>query len=207
MYLMLFLFCGLLLLWRLASGHIIMKRILAGFHVLITLVYLIWRIRVIPVNNVHGFLIGILLLGAEFMGIFLFSFLMFLLSGEYRIKKRSLSDFDDKIPTVDVFICTYNEPVSLLEATVLAALNLDYPEDKLSIYLCDDGGREPVRRLAERCGIRYMTRDGNEGVKAGNLNQALKGVLLYSNAMNGSSLCHIIEKFAVTKWQNSLKKC
>ncbi len=42
-------------------------------------------------------------------------------------------------PTVDVYIPTYNESLSVVQDTVLAALNLDYPADKLRVYLLDDG--------------------------------------------------------------------
>ena len=42
-------------------------------------------------------------------------------------------------PTVDVYIPTYNEPMSVVRPTVLAAQDLDWPADKLNIYVLDDG--------------------------------------------------------------------
>lgn len=79
----------------------------------------------------------------------------------------------DAWPTVDLFIPIYNEPVDVVRPTVLAALNLDWPSDKLRIYLLDDGRRDAFRALAEEAGVTYMTRPDNKHAKAGNLNHAL----------------------------------
>ncbi len=77
-------------------------------------------------------------------------------------------------PTVDLFIPTYNEPLSVVQNTVLGALSVDYPLDKLKIYILDDGKREEFREFAEALGVGYITRDNNEHAKAGNLNHALQ---------------------------------
>ena len=42
-------------------------------------------------------------------------------------------------PHVDVLIPTYNEPLSLVRYTALAANNIDYPPEKLHVYILDDG--------------------------------------------------------------------
>ena len=76
-------------------------------------------------------------------------------------------------PTVDLFIPTYNEPLSVVQNTVLGALSVDYPLDRLKIYILDDGRREEFREFAEACGVGYITRDNNLHAKAGNLNHAL----------------------------------
>ncbi|KAL0457064.1 UNVERIFIED_CONTAM: Cellulose synthase-like protein G3 [Sesamum latifolium] len=50
---------------------------------------------------------------------------------------------DEKLPAIDVFICTADpkkEPVVEVMNTVLSAMALDYPTDKLAVYLSDDGG-------------------------------------------------------------------
>lgn len=79
----------------------------------------------------------------------------------------------DAWPTVDVFIPTYNEPLEVVRPTVLAALALDWPADKLRVYILDDGKREEVRTFAEEFGVDYITRPDNRHAKAGNLNHAL----------------------------------
>lgn len=76
-------------------------------------------------------------------------------------------------PTVDVFIPTYNEPLSVLAPTVLAAKSLDWPADKLRIFILDDGRREAIREFAAQAGVGYGIRPDNRHAKAGNLNYAL----------------------------------
>src|SRR4030095_2598141 len=43
-------------------------------------------------------------------------------------------------PTVDIFIPTYSEPEDIVRLTVIAATQIDYPRDKVKIYVLDDGG-------------------------------------------------------------------
>lgn len=50
---------------------------------------------------------------------------------------------DDKLPAIDVFICTADpkrEPTVGVMNTVISAMALDYPPEKLHLYLSDDGG-------------------------------------------------------------------
>src|SRR5215471_5183968 len=76
-------------------------------------------------------------------------------------------------PTVDVFIPTYNEPLSVVRATVLGALALDYPADKYKVFLLDDGRRPEFAEFAWQVGACYITRNQNTHAKAGNINHAL----------------------------------
>jgi cellulose synthase (UDP-forming) len=76
-------------------------------------------------------------------------------------------------PTVDIYIPTYNEPLRVVRPTVLAAQNLDWPADKLRIYLLDDGRRAEFRDFAAASGVEYVIRSNNAHAKAGNLNHAL----------------------------------
>ena len=84
-----------------------------------------------------------------------------------------LPDDPAKWPAVDLLIPTYNEPLSVVKYTALAAMNIDWPSDKLNVYILDDGKREEFRKFAEEAGIGYMTRDDNKHAKAGNINRAL----------------------------------
>ena len=77
-------------------------------------------------------------------------------------------------PTVDVFIPTYNEPLSVVRPTVLAAMALDWPTDRFKVYLLDDGRREEFRAFAAEVGVQYIIRPDNHHAKAGNLNHALQ---------------------------------
>lgn len=77
-------------------------------------------------------------------------------------------------PTVDIMITTYNEELSIVMPTVYAALGLDWPKDKLAIYLLDDGNRPEFKQFADKVGIHYIARPTHESAKAGNLNYALQ---------------------------------
>lgn len=81
--------------------------------------------------------------------------------------------------TVDVYIPTYNEDVEIVRKTALAALALDYPEEKKRVYVLDDGRkfpdrREKLRRMCEEIGCTMLTRDNNDHAKAGNINTAMR---------------------------------
>ncbi|MFI4927424.1 MAG: UDP-forming cellulose synthase catalytic subunit, partial [Burkholderiales bacterium] len=77
-------------------------------------------------------------------------------------------------PTVDIYIPTYNEPLSVIKPTVFAAQGIDWPSDKLRVYLLDDGDRPALRAFARAAGVGYLTRTGNQNAKAGNINNALR---------------------------------
>ncbi len=85
-----------------------------------------------------------------------------------------LPDDMSKWPTVDVYIPTYNEPLDVVRDTVLAAQCIDYPRDKINIYLLDDGKRREFAVFAADVGVGYITRNDNNHAKAGNLNHAMK---------------------------------
>jgi cellulose synthase (UDP-forming) len=76
-------------------------------------------------------------------------------------------------PSVDVFIPTYDEPLAVVRATVRAAQAMDWPAEKLHVYLLDDGRRPEFRAFAASVGVSYLTRADNRHAKAGNLNHAL----------------------------------
>ena len=84
---------------------------------------------------------------------------------------------DEKLwPHVDVLIPTYNEPLSLVRYTALAALNIDYPPDRLHVYILDDGTRADYEVFCAEAGVGYVTRPEHSHAKAGNINHALEGI-------------------------------
>jgi cellulose synthase (UDP-forming) len=87
-----------------------------------------------------------------------------------------LPDDPEDWPAVDLLIPTYDEPLSVVRFTALAAMNIDWPAEKLNVYILDDGRREEFRAFAEEAGIGYMARDDNRHAKAGNINSALERV-------------------------------
>jgi len=75
------------------------------------------------------------------------------------------------VPTVDVFLPTYSEPVEILRRSIIGCQAMDYPYK--TIWLLDDQRRPAMRELARELGCCYMTRPDNTHAKAGNLNHAL----------------------------------
>ncbi len=88
----------------------------------------------------------------------------------HEARLRSLPRED--LPSVDVFIPTYNEELDVLERTIVGALGLDYPN--FTVWVLDDGRRDWLREFCERKGARYLTRPDNSYAKAGNINHALQ---------------------------------
>ncbi|MBB3322514.1 UDP-forming cellulose synthase catalytic subunit [Atlantibacter sp. RC6] len=91
--------------------------------------------------------------------------------------KRGIVPLPDDVstwPTVDIYIPSYNESLEVVRDTVLAAQCIDYPRDKLNIYLLDDGKRREFAVFAADVGVGYITRNDNVHAKAGNLNHAMK---------------------------------
>jgi cellulose synthase (UDP-forming) len=90
-----------------------------------------------------------------------------------RLELEMFSRDHAELPTVDVFIPTYNEPLSVLERTIVGALGLKYPKEKLKIYVLDDGRRDWLHQFCETKGVTHITRPDNAYAKAGNINHGL----------------------------------
>jgi cellulose synthase (UDP-forming) len=72
--------------------------------------------------------------------------------------------------SIDVYVCTYDEPAEVVAATLAGCRALTYPH---TTWLLDDGRRPEMKELAELAGARYLTRPDNAHAKAGNINAAL----------------------------------
>ncbi len=146
--------------------------------------YMLWRLTetVLPYPNDGAnfywvwFIFIVELLG--FSEVVLFLILMSLYvdrSAEAdRLARAFFQRQQSQLPTVDVFIPTYNEPLDVLERTIVGTLALDYPKDKLKIYVLDDGRRDWLRAYCERHGAIHVTRSDNAHAKAGNMNNGLR---------------------------------
>ncbi len=88
---------------------------------------------------------------------------------------RQAPPLPDELPYVAVVVPTYGEPVSILEDTVIALKALDYPSDRLYIFVSDDGHRPEVRDMCRRQRIHY-NKGARKDAKAGNLNSALEHI-------------------------------
>jgi cellulose synthase (UDP-forming) len=149
--------------------------VLVIMSILVTARYLFWRVSDTMVSDgfVREFLcIGLILAEAYAGALLVFAYFQTTLP--LNRKPVPLPADPAAWPTIDVFIPTYNESLELVRYTVLAALNLDWPRDKINVWILDDGRREQFRAFAEACGCGYIIRPDNKGAKAGNLNHALR---------------------------------
>ena len=115
--------------------------------------YLQWRLT--HSLNFNALWISIPLLVAE-----IYSYLggvMFLI-GLWQPVVRKIRSFNsllpqfppEEYPAIDIFITCYNEPTEMVEETAKAALNINYPVDKLKVYILDDGNSPDMRTMAEK---------------------------------------------------------
>jgi cellulose synthase (UDP-forming) len=145
-----------------------------GLAIFIQVIYMLWRvIYTIPTRNLVGFIFGLLLFLAELFALIQSTTHRLMFMKDYKQEVLNLSVFKE-LPTVDILIATYNEPVGILRNTLAAAVSQNYPKDKFHVYVCDDGKREEVHQLAEEYGAVWAIRDEHINAKAGNLNNCLE---------------------------------
>ncbi len=149
--------------------------VLMGLSLTMSTRYMWWRLtETMGVSSVVDLTLGFGLVLAEIYAFVILVLGYFQVAWPLNRKPVPLPEDQSLWPTVDVFIPTYNEPLSVVRTTVLAATVLDWPADKLNIYLLDDGRREEFREFCEQIGVHYITRTNNNHAKAGNINAALK---------------------------------
>lgn len=87
----------------------------------------------------------------------------------------AMERFPSMLPTVDVFLPCCGEDIEIILNTHYQVSKLTYPKDRLRVYVLDDGGSDGVRRSAEACGFKYISRPNRgELKKAGNLRYAFE---------------------------------
>jgi len=178
---------------RAARGWVLdhLRAVILVLGAALTLRYISWRIvYTINFHDVLSYVGAIALLVAEIYGI-----TMYFLGSVINAKPlyRPIRELDESnLPSVDILVPSYNEDDSILEVTLLAATQIDYPSNLVTVYLLDDGGTDAKRaqtdteeaaaaqsrqrRLQALCdsvGAVYMTRENNRDAKAGNINAAL----------------------------------
>ncbi len=163
--------------------------------VFLTLRYFFWRtFNTLPTDDPFSLLAGLLLYLAELYGILIYLLGAFVNINPWRREPVPLPQDQALWPTVDIMVPSYNEDADILRITLTAARDIDYPKEKLNVYLCDDGGtlfrryhhsdpkvraeahkrHHELRQLCQEIGVTYLTRMQNNHAKAGNLNAALE---------------------------------
>lgn len=153
------------------------RNLIFGLTILFSSIYLIWRIfGTIPWSA--GFwqaAAGVVLAAAETTTMLGMFELMFSRMRSGKTELVMPEPEEGEYPEVDVLIATHNEPEELLYKTINACMFLEYPDrEKVRVYVCDDGNRPEIRRLAEELGAGYLGLSGNQHAKSGNYNHALE---------------------------------
>lgn len=159
--------------------------------------YIYWRtFESLTYEGFFDFSGALLLYVAEVFAIIIYLLGIFTSLNLLERKSIDLEEYpQEDWPSVDILIPTYNESQLIIENTVLAALAMDYPKDKFTVNLLDDGGtdqkcnqankeaaeeakqrKKDLIKFCDFVGIRYITRAKNENAKAGNLNSSLSTV-------------------------------
>ena len=105
--------------------------------------YWLWRLlETIPDPSISvAFLVAVLLFVVETYSIMVFLLNAFINADPTdRPFPQQVSPED--LPTVDILVPSYNEPIEMLSITLTAARNMIYPTDKRTVVLCDDGGTD-----------------------------------------------------------------
>ncbi|AFK52923.1 UDP-forming cellulose synthase catalytic subunit [Tistrella mobilis] len=156
--------------------------------------YLCWRTlsTLPPLDDPFAFVPGLVLYAAEVYAIVMFFVNNFVVIDPVTRMSPPLPEDPAELPTVDVFVPSFNEDDGLIETTLIGAKRMWYPADRLNVYLLDDGSTDMKRMSADpqealkarerherlkvmcaRLGVHYLTRETNAHAKAGNLNAAL----------------------------------
>ncbi|WP_315766190.1 MULTISPECIES: glycosyltransferase [unclassified Bradyrhizobium] len=159
------------------------RTITCTFVLLVSLRYLWWRFHDTVLPYPYGgltfywvwFLLSIELLAFAEIALFLLIMSRYVeRSAEAdRLQAAFTARPQEEWPTIDVFIPTYDEPIDVLERTIVGSLALDYPKDKFRVYVLDDKQRDWLKVLCEEKRAIYVSRPDNSHAKAGNLNHGL----------------------------------
>ena len=149
--------------------------ILVVMSVVITSRYLFWRAtETLEFETILQIVLGLILFLAELYAGLLMALSYLQTAWPLNRKPVPLPADPATWPVIDVYIPSYNESLDLVRPTVLAAMNMDWPRDKLNVWILDDGRRPEFRQFAADAGCGYVIRPDNKGAKAGNINHALK---------------------------------
>lgn len=185
---------GLIAFLKPASHQLFPRMLILATATVLVLRYWFWRIfETLPEAGLTvSFVIAILLMIVETYSIAVFLLNAFVIADPTERPFPEQVPIDE-LPTVDILIPSYNEPIDMLSITLAAALNMIYPTHLRTVVLCDDGGtdqrcnsdnpelaeksqkrRAELQALCAELGAKYSTRARNEHAKAGNMSAALE---------------------------------
>ncbi len=174
----------------------VLRLIIVTIGIYLTLRYFFWRtFETLSYHDPFSLIAALALYLAEVYGIVMYILGIFVNINPIKRKPCPLPDNQNDYPIVDILIPTYDEDLHLLETTLLASTQIDYPVEKRRIHLLDDGSTQSKRHhkdaklaqaainrhtelkaLCAQLNVHYLTREDNKHAKAGNINNALKHI-------------------------------
>jgi cellulose synthase (UDP-forming) len=145
--------------------------------------YLLWRFQVsimaISPTTFEGFWVWLCFFVE--IGILFELFMIFMTFLKFKDRSKEADTYEkllrtmdpSKLPTIDVFIPTYSESLEILERSIHGCLYLDWPTEKINVWILDDGKRDWLHQYCDERGVGYISRGRNDHAKAGNINYAL----------------------------------
>jgi cellulose synthase (UDP-forming) len=183
---------AMLVVWAVGRGQLA-RQVFLALGTAVVIRYMYWRLTsTMPSpGDPLSFGLGVVLVAAEVYCVLILFIGLVINADPLRRQTPDRGD-EEALPVVDVFIPTYNEDEDILATTLAAALSMDYPREKLNVWLLDDGGTEQkcndanpkkaetarlrrasLQTLCRQMGALYLTRKKNEHAKAGNMNNGL----------------------------------
>lgn len=153
------------------SENIEVSKFILSLSCIFSIIYIMWWFNL---NNVGNPFLYFALLVGEVFHIFQAIGYAFTIWDQKPLKHKKITTFYP----VDIFVTVCGEPAEIVEKTLKGIAALDYPN--YSVYVLNDGkaaGKENWKEI-DALALKYkatpITRETNEGAKAGNINNALK---------------------------------
>ncbi len=115
---------------------------------------------------------------------------------------------DDALPSVTILIPAYNEQ-AVLETKIQNTLQIDYPKDKLAIFVISDGSTDNTNQIAEEMAkqgqitfIPVLERKGKANALNVGLAQARSDIIVFSDSsimLQPDSIKQIVRRFSDPK--------
>lgn len=171
---------AVLVLPSLPRHHAVGRAMVMGISILAMGQYLVWRLTAtLPPFSLHPGALWMWIM-AVMEGLTLVNAMITALFLSRSHDRRAQADAGEArltarptLPPVDVIIPSYNEPLEVVERSILGALALDWPD--VRVWVLDDGKRPWLAEYCAAKGAHWVTRGDNRDGKAGNVNAWLAG--------------------------------
>ena len=148
------------------------RRLMLTISLLLYARYMLWRLLyTIPTEDAASLALGSVVYLAELYGLCQFCFFTYQSWSPTERAPAPITTY----PTVDIMVTVVDEPLPILRQTLISCMAQEYPRDRFTVYVLDDGHRDETQQLAASLGCEYVRRpDRPRHAKAGNLNHALQ---------------------------------